>query len=215
MRIICRASFSIVMLVVVGSLSFARADVIFSAVGRWDAATLATPLSAPGGYFSFSFLVKEPLGAVLNAYAGSAAAGFYDSNGSISQFNQFSVLDFLPPGPSVFPGVVPGGGGIGAVSLFPSFPGSESLSVLVKDFWPIDQNGVLIAPRLQSAQFILYSNDVFPSNFPEYGHGFGFVSLIRAPNVTTGVPEPATWAMLLAGFAGLGFTARRRRAVAS
>ena len=30
---------------------------------------------------------------------------------------------------------------------------------------------------------------------------------------TAAVPEPASWAMLLAGFAGLGFVARRRASV--
>jgi hypothetical protein len=30
-------------------------------------------------------------------------------------------------------------------------------------------------------------------------------------NVAGGVPEPATWAMMLIGFAGLGYAARRRK----
>ena len=30
-------------------------------------------------------------------------------------------------------------------------------------------------------------------------------------SVTSGVPEPATWAMMLAGFAGIGYSFRRRR----
>jgi hypothetical protein len=32
--------------------------------------------------------------------------------------------------------------------------------------------------------------------------------------VTSGVPEPSTWAMMILGFVGLGFMARRRRGVA-
>jgi hypothetical protein len=31
------------------------------------------------------------------------------------------------------------------------------------------------------------------------------------PNLTTGVPEPSTWAMILLGFAGVGFMAYRRK----
>jgi hypothetical protein len=48
------------------------------------------------------------------------------------------------------------------------------------------------------------------------------MKLLRSPQVGTGfidppvslssaVPEPATWAMLLIGFAGIGFMAHRRK----
>ena len=30
-------------------------------------------------------------------------------------------------------------------------------------------------------------------------------------SVTSGVPEPSTWAMMILGFAGVGFTAYRRK----
>jgi hypothetical protein len=35
--------------------------------------------------------------------------------------------------------------------------------------------------------------------------------LVSDPSLTTDVPEPATWAMMLLGFAGIGFMAYRRR----
>ena len=41
----------------------------------------------------------------------------------------------------------------------------------------------------------------------DYAGGDGVVG-DRAPSV---VPEPSTWAMILAGFGGLGFLAHRRR----
>jgi PEP-CTERM motif len=44
----------------------------------------------------------------------------------------------------------------------------------------------------------------------EYIGGDGAVG-DRAPPVIPGAPEPSTWAMLLAGFAGLGFLAHRKR----
>jgi hypothetical protein len=46
---------------------------------------------------------------------------------------------------------------------------------------------------------------------PEHGVAtqyFDDVSL----NVTTAVPEPSTWAMMIRGFAGVGFMAYRRKA---
>lgn len=56
----------------------------------------------------------------------------------------------------------------------------------------------------------------------DYGHtltlnatGVQFTSAsgIFLTNVTAGVAEPSSWAMLLLGFAGMGAAARRRRAV--
>jgi hypothetical protein len=47
--------------------------------------------------------------------------------------------------------------------------------------------------------------------------GKSVISLDNAtlPPVTPGVPEPSTWAMMLLGFAGVGYlTYRRRKAVA-
>ena len=35
---------------------------------------------------------------------------------------------------------------------------------------------------------------------------------VTVPPITSGVPEPATWAMMILGFAGIGATLRRRRA---
>ena len=38
-------------------------------------------------------------------------------------------------------------------------------------------------------------------------------NLLDNVSVTTGVPEPSTWAMMLAGFLGLGFAGYRRMKV--
>jgi PEP-CTERM motif len=43
--------------------------------------------------------------------------------------------------------------------------------------------------------------------YPDEGFG---IDNIKVTGVTAGVPEPSTWAMMLLGFAGLGFMARRR-----
>jgi len=54
-------------------------------------------------------------------------------------------------------------------------------------------------------------------------HGFAFIDpfitnndpsdfqLLFSPNLVAGVPEPSTWAMMILGFAGIGFLAYRRR----
>jgi len=51
------------------------------------------------------------------------------------------------------------------------------------------------------------------TNFAEEVHSFAssqsFVD--RNPSLTVDVPEPSTWAMMLLGFAGVGFMAYRRK----
>ena len=47
-----------------------------------------------------------------------------------------------------------------------------------------------------------------------FGATFSSISNVRFGPVASGVPEPATWAMMLVGFAGIGMATRRRRAVA-
>ena len=57
------------------------------------------------------------------------------------------------------------------------------------------------------------------SNFIQGDDKFGFGDyqgeiqgflLVDPPGLATGAPEPSTWAMLVVGFAGLGFAAYRR-----
>jgi PEP-CTERM motif len=40
--------------------------------------------------------------------------------------------------------------------------------------------------------------------------GFGFTYALAITGAVSAVPEPSTWAMMLIGFAGLGFVAYRR-----
>ena len=49
----------------------------------------------------------------------------------------------------------------------------------------------------------------------ENWHGFTLGVLDVAPPPNPGVPEPATWAMLIAGFGLVGFAARRRKTTVS
>jgi hypothetical protein len=48
-----------------------------------------------------------------------------------------------------------------------------------------------------------------------FGNASGGPEAIQAVHLTAAVPEPSTWAMLMLGFAGLGFMAYRRRGQAS
>lgn len=51
-----------------------------------------------------------------------------------------------------------------------------------------------------------------PSGYQDFGsRGLAFSIQGTAVAVTPGVPEPATWALLIAGFGGIGVAMRRRR----
>ena len=41
--------------------------------------------------------------------------------------------------------------------------------------------------------------------------GFGFTYALATTGAVSGVPEPSTWAMMLIGFAGIGFVFRQSR----
>ena len=47
-----------------------------------------------------------------------------------------------------------------------------------------------------------------------FGATFSSISTVRFGPVASGVPEPATWAMMLIGFAGIGLATLRRRVAA-
>ncbi len=84
------------------------------------------------------------------------------------------------------------------------------------------------APVNPGDPFIAYLTSYLPqawiqsSNQNNFAVSFSGGNAIEGPYAATGtfaavniVPEPATWAMLIAGFGLVGFAARRRRAVAS
>ncbi len=87
----------------------------------------------------------------------------------------------------------------------------------------------LAAPSVPAAPggaFIAYLTDYLPQDWIELSNQNNFAlsfsggNSIDGPYAATGtfaavVPEPATWAMLIAGFGLVGYAARRRRVVAS
>jgi len=62
---------------------------------------------------------------------------------------------------------------------------------------------------------VLQFTGVFTSiSFTDTSEGWHGLT-VGVADVASGVPEPSTWAMMLIGFAGLGFAYRRRRLVAA
>jgi hypothetical protein len=76
-----------------------------------------------------------------------------------------------------------------------------------------DDNGQpIVAGAAMGAGYVMYSG-LTASEFHYAGNGLtDDVIAFTANGALGGVPEPATWAMMLIGFGGLGAMIRRRRA---
>jgi PEP-CTERM motif len=127
----------------------------------------------------------NPLNSVLtftgSALSATAAQLLFDFGGSTNSLVEFAPSNFFT-----------GGGGI-------SFQMCDSTGTC------LDQN------LTQSHSSILMAFIAPGCCSTSDGAGESGVVQIGAASVTPGVPEPATWAMMLLGFAGLGFAFRRSR----
>jgi len=120
--------------------------------------------------------------------------------GSAFSFTYFAPVDPTPPPMGFDPGelVV---GGIEDTAL------SVQISPQTDDFWLhiLNFSTVPTYQQVGYAQTAIEGENLFDTT-----SGSVEVSL-----VTPSVPEPSTWAMMLVGFAGLGYAAYRRRTVAA
>jgi len=73
----------------------------------------------------------------------------------------------------------------------------------------LDSNGVLFSTNGGSSLWNLWGNS--PGNYELYSYSPG-VNVV-GPLSVTAVPEPATWAMMILGFLGVGFVAYRRKSI--
>lgn len=140
--------------------------------------------------------------------AGSCAAGDYIYSSSISEFSlsvhssSGSILQSLS---SNTPGVSFGSYG----SSFLRLDGSGNVT---NWFLYLDGNGS------QTPQIYTMKDALGPPSFTmDYGYNYfcdtTYVNLLDTPGTwqVSAVPEPSTWAMLILGFLGVGFTQYRRR----
>src|SRR4051794_15180066 len=97
--------------------------------------------------------------------------------------------------------------------------GGPSIDINSIYFYTSTQGGGLASTGTVPA---LFGDQIFdgPTNLPQFltgsydlhsGTGFtlGTLTIGAAANVSTGVPEPSTWAMMLLGFGAIGLAARR------
>jgi hypothetical protein len=72
----------------------------------------------------------------------------------------------------------------------------------------IHENRYLLRGYYDSVIRVSETLHVWPHVDPQ---GFGFTYGVAATGFASAVPEPSTWAMMLLGFAGLGFAFRQSR----
>jgi hypothetical protein len=196
------------------TLSYVPADVAWE-FGDLNATFSGLQTAYPtGGYvFDLTGGAKGPTTFSINyngdAYANTpqlAAASFsalQDLNAAAPITLHFNPMD-------VSPNATPGANNI----FFSIVNTSDNMTVFSSPALPTTATSVTLPGgqllRGQSYAFDLLFDDRVTGTDPDSGvfltqfydtHTFGFFS--------TGVPEPSTWAMMLIGFAGLGFTGYR------
>jgi hypothetical protein len=137
--------------------------------------------------FTFSLADTSPGTGTITLSAASALAGF-TVDSSLSGFQQNSF------------GTYTSGIGFNSKSQ-PS--GVTDLQFFVADLQPLSASSFLTgtSPPNQPKQ-AFFTADVYAN---------GSTGVVGANDPPTSVPEPSTWAMLMLGFAGIGFLAYRRR----
>ena len=160
-----------------------------SASGTWGDGTPITPYSAPGGSWSFSFDLPNPI-----------------SSNPTDQATHFSYLESSPKvAPVVY---LPSVG----VKFFPAdqagmfdvtFPDGNVLSLYGPDI------GTSLTFVTGQYNDVAAGMDMLPAS------GIGTVAVFALSPVVTGlgagvVPEPSTWVMMVLGFAVLAFAGYRR-----
>ena len=149
----------------------------------------------PGGPF---YDIASATGTITDNDPLSAVPGTYTLNGQIAFANSDNFL-FFPAGPNASQG-------ISNTSTFVDFGGISVLTttpgLLFNLFASNDQYALLNSTDQPSGQA------PFP---PPQNESITTFSVVREPEGVTAVPEPSTWAMMILGFAGIGFMAYRRK----
>ena len=189
-------------------------------VGDINSNTSATSVGAPtynaaggnpGGYIATTDAATIIAFLAPSSYLGNQSS-FY--GGSLN----FSLVDTVPADGVAYPAVVIYSGGQ-SIAYSQGFPGTTftNFSVpLTQSGWYFYQGGESTSGGpVSQAQFQSIIGNISALAIEADWHtgddltGLDTVSLNSG--VVAGVPEPATWGMMLLGFAGLGFAFRQSR----
>jgi hypothetical protein len=216
--------------------TFAAAAVALAMVPQLAAATVTTinfsPSSCSMTCTNGAFILANHGATTANvavAYATRTSRG----NGVITGTNLQYWSDSYSNSDAAYSGG--GTGGVGEVVLLLLTPGTLTLRSVDFGGWPnrplamqyavysrdfsstlIDSSLVTNPLALTTVNFNLTSTDALRFQFGPDGFNGGIQNVVYefTPDGNVAVPEPASWAMLIAGFGLVGASARRRRALA-
>lgn len=170
--------------------SSAQAAVLIEGTGKWNASAPTTAISAPKASILFSFKVPENI-----------------ASGGSSSFTT-NVTDFFYT--------------LGALDVAPPV---KALSV---KFWNVANHGMFDMVLDNGLTFSVFGADIGSDGTPgpdgfyspvqlgfngDFSKNYGIGSV--TVTVDNAVPEPATWALMIAGLGVVGMAMRRRSSAAS
>ena len=160
--------------------------------GIWNPSAAFTAYSAPNESFAFSFRVQSTF-----------LADYYDQAPDIAATTQFTAYSYklngvLVPGApddiAFFSNAYGGGLALGYYDYSVEFSGTTLANIDT-----VNPDATLILGKYSLMAYL-----------QQQGTG-DVVALTDVPSTGSVVPEPAAWAMMLVGVAGVGAVARRRR----
>jgi hypothetical protein len=182
-----------------------------------DVKALANNLAELGATAGSGFNTSDPNNTILDATNGGAGYAVIDI--SATELEGFKNLIFnLPKLTDGFLTTIINVTGSGNFMFSFNDNNSAENPYVIWNFegasnldFTTQMDGSVLAPTSDITNSTDIEGSVVAKDFTQDGE----VHLGTFAGIEVGVPEPATWAMLLVGFAGLGVMLRRRRAIAA
>jgi hypothetical protein len=160
---------------------------------------------------TYSFEVVGPEDILIPLKALVVASSVVDNTGN-DAYGQYIISVSAPQGAGF--GISNGGGSYGGTD---SYNGSVDFSVMANQINTVTLFASGYVNGTSSGHVDIYADPVFSFAEPVDGYSLSFSNGVGNSVVTdslAGVPEPASWALMIAGFGLAGAALRRRHAVA-
>jgi PEP-CTERM motif len=148
------------------------------------------------------------------SHTGNGSFSYDSTTGLVSSFsgnydgNALTFISLNAPIPDVHPNTTTG------VSTYQNVPNTGGANLGFDNLFPITVNGILASIGSGPSEIVyeisLDSPGATLVDFFSINPAGNYVVDNGTFAVTAAVPEPSTWAMMILGFVGVGFTAYRR-----